>query len=116
MTEILKEMESFLSDLMQTGFSTGAEPASRRAEALAESCCAAGLHTAGILMQDISQNLSRRSHQARKDDAPLMDSICRSVRYLELAREKLQQQNILDRWEILQQNKQEVNHESEGSA
>ncbi len=101
MNELLDEMEQILSDLTQSGFSTGAEYGARRATGLSEACEAMGLHTASKILKDIATMLSQRPHQVQKDDGMLMEKICMAVRYMELAREKMMQQSILDRWDRL---------------
>ena len=98
MNELLDEMEMILSDLVQSGFSTGTAGASLRAESLSEALASSGLHTAGKIMSDLAAMLDRRQHLAEKDDAPLMDTVCKAARYVELAREKQMQRSILDRW------------------
>lgn len=98
MTQLLDEMERLLSDLLQAGFSTGGISAGRRAEILSDQCEESGLHTAAALLKKIAEELKSRSFQTEKDDRELMAQICAAVRYIELAREQLQEQQILDRW------------------
>lgn len=98
MTQLLDEMERLLCDLLQAGFSTGGISASRRAEKLSDQCEEAGLHTAAAILKKIEAELKSRSFQTEKDDRELLAQICASVRYIELARERLQEQQILDRW------------------
>lgn len=101
MTELLDEIELALTDVMQSGFSTGGPAAAQRLHALALTCEDCGLHTAGTLLSEIGQALSARSHTVKKDDRSLTALVCRMERYIQLCREKLQEQQIIQRWQSM---------------
>lgn len=96
MTDVLDEMETALTDLMQSGLATWGDAA--RFEKLAEVCEAHGLHTGAALMGRIGQQLNDRAHALEKNDLQLAESVCRAVRYINLCREKSQEDIILARW------------------
>lgn len=98
MMELMEQLEEILSDLLQSGADTGALSAARRLEALAPRCESCGLHTAHTLLTELAAVLKERSHQLEKDDLPLTQLLCRTSRYMELCREKLQEETILERW------------------
>ena len=100
-TELLNDMELALSDLMQSGFSTGGSAAAKRMHNLSLACEERGLHTGGTLLSEIEQALNSRSHAVEKDDLPLAAAVCRTVRYIQLCREKLQEEQILQRWQSI---------------
>lgn len=102
-TELLDDMELALTDLMQSGFSTGGPAAARRLQALALLCEGRGLHTGGTLLSDIQRALSARSHRVEKNDLPLAASVCRAARYIQLCREKLQEEQIVQRWQEMKE-------------
>lgn len=101
MTELLDDMELALADLMQSGFSTGGPAAAQRLRALALTCEDCGLHTGGTLLSEIGQALSARAHTVKKDDRALAASLCRMERYIQLCREKLQEEQIIQRWQSI---------------
>lgn len=101
MTELLDDMELTLTDLMQSGFSTGGPTAAKRLRSLSLACEERGLHTGGALLSEIEQALTSRSHAVEKDDLPLAAAVCRAVRYIGLCREKLQEEQILQRWQSI---------------
>ena len=107
MTELLDDMELALTDLMQSGFSTGGPTAAKRMHDLSLACEERGLHTGGALLSEIERALVSRSHAVEKDDLPLAAAVCRTVRYIGLCREKLQEEQILRRWQSIIQ-KEEV--------
>ena len=98
MTELFDDMELALADLMQSGFSTGGPAAAQRLHALSLMCEGSGLHTGGMLLSEIEQALNARSHSLEKNDLLLAASVCRTVRYIQLCREKLQEEQIVQRW------------------
>ena len=100
MTELLDDMELALTDLMQSGFSTGG-PAAQHLGGLARLCEDRGLHTGSALLTELEQALAARSHQTEKDDLPLAEAVCRAERYIQLCREKLQEEQIVQRWQSL---------------
>lgn len=102
MTELLDDMELALTDLMQSGFSTGGPAAAERLHALSLMCEDCGLHTGGKLLSRIEQALTARSHAVEKDDLPLAASVCRTVHYIQLCREKLQEEQITQRWQSIE--------------
>ena len=101
MTELLDDMELALTDLMQSGFSTGGEDAAKRMHNLSLACEDRGLHTGGTLLSEIEQALAARSHAVEKDDLSLAAAVCRAVRYIQLCREKLQEEQIIQRWQSI---------------
>ena len=101
MTELLDDMELALTDLMQSGFSTGGPAAAKRLHDLALTCESSGLHTGGTLLSEIECGLSARSHTIEKNDLPLAAAVCRAVRYIQLCREKLQEEQITQRWQSI---------------
>ena len=102
MTELLDDMELALTDLMQSGFSTGGPDAAKRMHNLSLACEDRGLHTGGALLSEIERGLSSRSHAVEKDDLSLAEAVCRAARYIRLCREKLQEEQIIQRWQSLQ--------------
>ena len=99
MTELLNDMELALTDLMQSGFSTGGPDTAKRGLSLA--CEDRGLHTGGALMSEIEEALTARSHAVEKDDLPLAAAVCRAAWYIQLCREKLQEEAIIQRWQSM---------------
>lgn len=100
-TELLDNMELALTDLMQSGFSTGGPAAAKRMHNLSLMCEDRGLHTGGALLSEIEKALDARSHALEKDDLSLAAAVCRAVRYIQLCREKLQEEEILQRWQAM---------------
>ena len=78
MTELIQEIQLALTELLQSGLDTGGPAAALRLHALAA-----------------------RAHTMEKDDLPLAAVLCRTARYLELCREKLQEESITLRWQAL---------------
>ena len=101
MTELLDDIELALTDLMQSGFSTGGEAAAKRLHNLSLACEDSGLHTGGALLSGIGQALTARAHTLEKDDLSLTAAVCRAVRYIQLCREKLQEEQIIQRWQSI---------------
>lgn len=101
MRSLLDDMELALTDLMQSGFSTGGPAAARRMHTLSLMCEDCGLHTGKALLSEIEQALTARSHAVEKDDLPLAAAVCRTVRYIQLCREKLQEEQITRRWQSI---------------
>ena len=101
MTELLDDMELALADLMQSGFSTGGPAAAKRMHNLSLACEDRGLHTGGALLSEIETALTARPHALEKDDLPLAAAVCRAVRYIQLCREKLQEEQIIQRWQSI---------------
>lgn len=102
MTELLKEMERALADLLQSGLATGGPAAVSRLEKLKVRCGDVGLHTGAALLGELAAALSARSHRVEKDDQPAAAAFFRTVRYIELCREKLQETEIWRRWQELE--------------
>ena len=101
MTELLDDMELALTDLMQSGFSTGGTDAAKRMHNLSLACEDRGLHTGGALLSDLERALTARAHAVEKDDLSLTAAVCRTVRYIRLCREKLQEEQIIQRWQSM---------------
>ena len=97
MTELLNDMETALTDLLQSGLATtwSGEVFGK----LAASCEARGLHTGAALMALIQAGLDQRAHTMEKEDMTLTEDVCAAVRYITLCREKCQEQRILTRWQ-----------------
>ena len=53
------------------------------------------------------EGLSTRAHMIEKKDLTLSAVICRTIRYLELCREKLQEESIIQRWQNLYEKEEE---------
>lgn len=100
-TELLDDMELALTDLIQSGFSTGGPAAAQRLRALAQLCEDRGLHTGSALLSRLERALTARSHRVEKDDLPLAEAVCRTERYIQLCREKLQEEQIIQRWQSI---------------
>ena len=100
-TELLDDMELALTDLMQSGFSTGGPDAAKRMHNLSLACEDRGLHTGGALLSEIERALASRSHAVEKDDLTLAEAVCRAARYIQLCREKLQEEQIIRRWQSI---------------
>ena len=101
MMELFDDMELALTDLIQSGFSTGGPAAAKRLHNLSLACEDQGLHTGGRLLAEIEQSLTARSHAVEKDDLPLAAAVCRTVRYIQLCREKMQEEQIVQRWQSM---------------
>lgn len=98
MSELLGELEEILTDLLQSGFATGGPAACPRLRDLARRYEEAGLHTGAALARELETALDARPHTLQKEDLPLAAILCRIVRYLELCREKAQEDAIARRW------------------
>ncbi len=101
MTELLDDMELALTDLIQSGFSTGGPATAQRLGALSHRCEDCGLHTGGALLSELERVLTARSHTVQKNDLPPAAALCRTARYIQLCREKLQEEQIKQRWQPL---------------
>lgn len=101
MTELLDDMELALTDLMQSGFSTGGTAAVQRLHSLSQTCEDWGLHTGRHLLSELERALAARSHTIEKDDLLLTAAVCRTMRYIQLCRERLQEEQIVQRWQSL---------------
>lgn len=113
MTELLEEMERALADLLQSGLATGGPAAVSRLEKLGVRCKDVGLPTGAELLEELAAALSARAHAMEKDNLPAAAAFFRTVRYVELCREKLQETEIRRRWQELgnqDEQKQEENH------
>lgn len=107
MTQLLNEIEQALTELLQSGLDTGAPSASRQLGTLAAQCEEMGLHTGAALLLEVEEGLSTRAHMIEKKDLTLSAAICRTIRYLELCREKLQEESIIQRWQNLYEKEEE---------
>lgn len=99
MTELIQEVQLALTELLQSGLDTGGPAAAPRLRALAARCEELGLHTGSALLTQAEETLAARAHTMEKDDLPLAAVLCRTARYLELCREKLQEESITLRWQ-----------------
>ena len=102
-TELLDDVELALTDLTQSGFSTGGPAAAQRLGPLARRCEDRGLHTGSSLLAELERALTARSHQEQKDDLPLAEAVCRAEWYIQLCREKLQEEQIIQRWQDMKE-------------
>lgn len=102
MTELLDDIELALTDLMMSGFSTGSPTAAERLRALSHMCEDYGLHTGGALLSELERALTARSHTVEKDDRSLAATLCRALRYIQLCRERSQEEQILLRWQSIE--------------
>lgn len=98
MTELLNDMETALADVIQSGIATAGPGIAARLGTLSARCEDQGLHTGAQLLASIEQKLRQRSHTMEKEDLALAAQICRAARYIELCREKLQEEQIQGRW------------------
>ena len=99
MTELIQELQLALTELLQSGLDTGGPAAAPRLHTLAARCEELGLHTGASLLTQGEEALAARAHTMEKDDLPLAALLCRTARYLELCREKLQEESITLRWQ-----------------
>ena len=99
MTELIQEVQLALTELLQSRLDTGGPAAAPRLHALAAQCEELGLHTGASLLTQAEEALAARAHTMEKDDLPLAALLCRTARYLELCREKLQEESITLRWQ-----------------
>lgn len=99
MTELIQEVQLALTELLQSGLDTGGPAAAPRLHTLAARCEELGLHTGASLLTQGEEALAARAHTMEKDDLPLAALLCRTARYLELCREKLQEESITLRWQ-----------------
>lgn len=106
MTELLREMEPILGDLLRSGLDTGGPASAEKLRALAGRCEAAGLHTGAALLTELADGLTARPHALQKNDLPLVDTLCRLARYEALCRQKLQEEAIVARWQYLAEEQQ----------
>lgn len=98
MNELLGQIEQALADLLQSGLSTRASAAAPELHRLGEDCERMGLHTGAALLAELEAALIQRGHTIIKQDKPITALICRLVQYLELCREKMQEELIEKRW------------------
>ena len=99
MTELKQEVQLALTELLQSGLDTGGPAAAPPLHTLAARCEELGLHTGASLLTQAEEALAARAHTMEKDDLPLAALLCRTARYLELCREKLQEESITLRWQ-----------------
>lgn len=99
MIELIGRIEQALADLLQSGLSTRASAAAPELHELAEECERMGLHTGCALLTELENALVQRSHTIIKDDMPITAVICRIVKYLELCKEKMQEELIERQWQ-----------------
>ena len=98
MKELLNEMERAMADVMLSGYSAGTGIASRFRE-LSNECDRYGLHTGSELMAQIARALEQRTHSMEKEDLALTGHICQAAHYVTLCKEKLQETDIVLRWD-----------------
>lgn len=108
MTQLLDELERALTDLLQSGLDTGGPAACARLRTLAVRCEDAGLHTGAALARELETALEARPHALEKDNLTPAACICRLARYLELCREKAQEDAIVRRWQARGQDSQDT--------
>ena len=94
MRELLDDLMTALTDLLQCGFASCPPETAERLKRLGARCENTGLHTGGTGMKEIGELLEEQRHAQEKDPEPLTRAVCRMVRYVELCREKMS----LDWW------------------
>lgn len=99
MNDLWNEIEQTLADLLRSGLGTGGPAAAERLRALAIKSEDTGLHTGAALLTELADGLAARTHSIKKNDLPVTETFCRLIRYLELCREKQQEDAILRRWQ-----------------
>lgn len=100
MKELLDDMERTLADLMLSGYGTGAELAGRFRR-LGDECRRIGLQNGGLWMEEIAAALEQRTHSIQKEDLALTELLCRAAGYVRLCREKIQETQIIARWDAI---------------
>ncbi len=98
MNELIGQIEQALADLLQSGLSTRSAAAVPEIHELADKCERVGLHTGAKLLTELEAALEQRSHTITKQDIPITAIICRLAQYLQLCREKMQEELIEQRW------------------
>lgn len=99
MNDLWNEIEQTLADLLRSGLGTDGADVVERLRALAVKSEDAGLHTGAALLAELADGLAARAHSIKKNDLPVTETLCRLIRYLELCREKQQEDSILRRWQ-----------------
>ena len=100
MNALLDDMERAMADLMLSGYGTGAELAGRF-RLLGEECSRIGLQNGGAWMEEIALGLEKRTHSIQKEDLALTENLCRAASYVRLCREKIQETQIIERWDSI---------------
>lgn len=105
MNELLCEIDQVLSDLLQSGISTRWSSTAEELHGLSQQCKDMGMHTGSTLLIQLEKALLSRGHLMIKDDINITSIVCRVVRYLELCKEKLSEEEIYKRWDEKSHNK-----------
>lgn len=99
MMQLMADIELVLADVLQSGLATGSMSAAARAGTLSQACADMGLHTCSQLLWNLKVKLENRSHCMEKDDLSIVADISRIARYIQLFRDKVQEENIHQRWQ-----------------
>lgn len=98
MRELLDDLMTSLTDLLQCGSASCPPETGERFQRLGERCERTGLHTGGAGMKEIGELLEGQRHVQEKDPEPLTRAVCRMVRYVELCREKISLDLVEENW------------------
>ena len=107
MRELLDDMMTALTDLLQCGFASCPPETEERFRRLGAGCENTGLHTGGTGMKEIGELLERQRHAQEKDPEPLTRAVSRMVCYVELCREKMSLDLVEDNWKNEERGKAE---------
>ena len=107
MRDLLDDMMTALTDLLQCGFASCPPETEERFRRLGAGCENTGLHTGGTGMKEIEELLERQRHAQEKDPEPLIRAVSRMVRYVELCREKMSLDLVEDNWKNEERGKAE---------
>ena len=99
MKTLLDDLERALTDLLQMGLATAGPDMAKRMKDLSEQAETTGLHTGGVLLAEIAELLSERSHTMDKTDLSLTAAICRAEHYITLCRTRMTEEDIRERWQ-----------------
>ncbi len=98
MNELLLKIEQCLSDILQSGLNTRASILAKDIESYAKECESIGLHKGAILLNELYESLNLRAHSLEKDDLKITSKICTIVYYIQLCKEKVQEDLIEKSW------------------
>ena len=107
MRELLDDLMTALTDLLQCGFASCPPETAERLKRLGARCENTGLHTGGTGMKEIGELLEEQRHAQEKDPEPLTRAVCRMVRYVELCREKMSRDLVEENWKNEERGKAE---------
>ena len=116
MRELLDDLMTALTDLLQCGFASCPPETGERFQRLGERCENTGLHTGGEGMKEIGELLEGQRHAQEKDMEPLTRAVCRMVRYVGLCREKMSLDLVEENWKKEERRKAEKQNENWGES